>query len=360
MIEDRYERARRGSVPRDRAEHVAVLIGPDAPARPRLEREPRGAAARRGVDVLRPARNGRPDRWRHELLLLEQRRRIVGVSHAGGEAEVVRDRGDDRRQIEVLIGEVDEQHAAGLQPAHVELEGFAGQQMHRDGVGAEGIQHEQVVAGIGGVLEQEPSVPDGDGDARGRLGQIWEQLGVLRDVDDDGIDLVEGVGIGRPAIRGERAHAEADEPDVERFVVGVQRTEHLARGPAGVVVAGRKPGLIEQRHAVKRAAVHQSAAWRAVLFRAFDAVDAEEGALDAFDADAGGAFRNAAGQKEREASGQGGRSRRSEEGSDERNGDDLRVVDVALGHARGRQRHDRAFVRVERRFFFVEHANSRR
>lgn len=71
-----------------------------------------------------------------------------------GEPEVARLRGEDRRELEVTVGDVEEQRASRLQSVEVELERLACEQVERDGPRRERIQDDEVVAaGRSGELE---------------------------------------------------------------------------------------------------------------------------------------------------------------------------------------------------------------
>lgn len=68
--------------------------------------------------------------------------------------------GDHRLQIEKAIGDVERHHSFGLEVALVNSEGFPRQQMNRNRVAAERVEHENVEPFIGQTFQHQSSVAD--------------------------------------------------------------------------------------------------------------------------------------------------------------------------------------------------------
>ena len=65
---------------------------------------------------------------------------------------------DDGAQVEAAVRDVEDDRAAGREPREVEVEGFERHQVDGDGVGAEGVEHDETVGGGRRVGEAEARV----------------------------------------------------------------------------------------------------------------------------------------------------------------------------------------------------------
>ena len=73
-------------------------------------------------------------------------------------AEVLSHCGNNGLQIEVVVRDVNREHAIGPEMSLVDLESFFGQQMHRDGITAEGVQCDEIKLLRRFLLQREPGI----------------------------------------------------------------------------------------------------------------------------------------------------------------------------------------------------------
>ena len=104
--------------------------------------------------------------------------------------------------------------AVGGEVFFVERDGLGSEQVQRDGVAGEGVDGEDVELLRSFASKRGAGVAFGEGDLRSRVAEVGEE--VLRDGEDERVDLVEADAVARAAVGGERAGAEADDADVAR------------------------------------------------------------------------------------------------------------------------------------------------
>ena len=163
-----------------------------------------------------------------------------------------------RLQIDMLVGDVEGEDAAGSEVALVEGDGLGGEQMQRDGVAGECIddQHVEVLRRLAG--ERGARVAFHDVDLGGGFADIGEEI--LGDGRDGGIDLVKADAIAGLAVGGDGSHAEADDADVARAALAAEAQGQADAGVFSVVGGGCSAQLRrEDLRAVLDGAVGQSA-----------------------------------------------------------------------------------------------------
>src|SRR5579875_517773 len=108
------------------------------------------------------------------------------VDLASAQARVFDETGEHGGEIEVLVGDVEGQDAAGSEVTAVKGEGFAREEMRRDAVAGEGVDHEKVEGlwGFGG--EGEAGVAGHDVDGGGGVASVGKE--VRGDPGDEWID----------------------------------------------------------------------------------------------------------------------------------------------------------------------------
>ncbi len=169
---------------------------------------------------------------------------------------------EHRRQIEVAVCQIRDDPTAWFQLFSIECERLAREQMHRHGVGTEGIENQEIERGI--RLVRECALRVGDHHvklARGRIAQEREQTSIPCHIDDGRVDLVEPPALPGPRVRGERADAQAGYADAGLFPVGpsVEDREDRADGAAPIEIGGRlsAPVGVKILLAVKRVAMKE-------------------------------------------------------------------------------------------------------
>ena len=105
----------------------------------------------------------------HEVGAVEQLFFVVaGHDARDSQAVFLGHRVDDRHEVDVAVGDVDDDHAVGLQVLQVDLEGFVGEQVDGRGVAVEGVEGQDVevlrIAGGQFLLEGETGVGEDDVD----------------------------------------------------------------------------------------------------------------------------------------------------------------------------------------------------
>ena len=129
--------------------------------------------------------------------------RIVVVDRDGREADLVRDTVDDRVEVEVAVRDVDDDGAVRLEVTLVVVEGLEGQQVHRDGVAAEGVEYDDVVLLICFALHRQTGIAHHEFGLG--LGVLQVGEGARRKAGHVVVDLVETEGVARASPGRERA-----------------------------------------------------------------------------------------------------------------------------------------------------------
>ena len=122
----------------------------------------------------------------------------------------------------------------GFQPVAVQRHRLTREEMHRDRVAVEGVDHQHVVAPLGSALQEQPAITERHFDGRGRI--LDEAELSMRSGDDRIVDLVKAVAVAGLAVGGNRAGAQADCAHLDRPVG--QRAQQPADAGANTVVAG--------------------------------------------------------------------------------------------------------------------------
>src|SRR5215471_8646693 len=129
--------------PVEHPQQVVEVVGPHAHPRARLERGRRPARVLRQIaEGGRRPREHCPGGRRRTLAHWTE----VVTEQPPAKVRVLREVGHHRLEGEVAIGKVEDEESPHAQHVEVEAQGFAREQVHGDGVGAEGIHHDEVVA----------------------------------------------------------------------------------------------------------------------------------------------------------------------------------------------------------------------
>ena len=152
--------------------------------------------------------------------------------------------------------------APGLQLPPVQPKRLPRQQVHRDRIRAERVQHDHVRLPVRLRRHPQPRVPLHDPrHSRRAIRQVREPTPVRRHPDHRRVDLEEGQRIPRPAIRGNGAHPQADQahPKAALALPRPQRLEHLSQRPLPMVVRERLPAprRVQELPPMNGVAVHQ-------------------------------------------------------------------------------------------------------
>ena len=175
---------------------------------------------------------------------------------------------EDRVEVEIAVGDVQDEDAVVLELAGIELQRLRRHQVHGDSVGGEGIDENEVEAAVGLLRHGEARVAHDHvklGLAVGEEGEVGRLGG---DVDDDGIDLEEAPALVLLGVAGDGAGAEPDDAEAALFARCVETTLHdldrASERTVGVVVgAGRGVGdelavlVADALRAVQRGSVGQ-------------------------------------------------------------------------------------------------------
>ncbi len=150
--------------------------------------------------------------------------------------------GQERLQAHEAVRDVGEQHAARGQPLEVRAHRLLGQEVDRDAVRREGVEHQQVVARLAARLlggERAAAVAEDHPHGSGRVGEVGEQPRAARDPGHRRVDLEERPRVPRPLIRREPSDPQPDHPHARRRGAGPGRAparHDLAHRRLGVVV----------------------------------------------------------------------------------------------------------------------------
>jgi hypothetical protein len=97
--------------------------------------------------------------------------------------------GENGFEVEMEVGNVANDQAAGGEFALIEGEGFAGDEVDGDGVGAEGVEHDEIEGAGGSGGESETGITGDDAEIRRGIAQKREIADIAREAFDDRIDL---------------------------------------------------------------------------------------------------------------------------------------------------------------------------
>src|SRR5262245_37030972 len=91
--------------------------------------------------------------------------------------------------MQVIIGNVKRQDTTISKFIEIQVQGFAGQQMHRDCVGAECINNDQTKVMVGLVKKRQACITEDDSDLSAALREIGEVAGVAGNAFDGRINF---------------------------------------------------------------------------------------------------------------------------------------------------------------------------
>ena len=223
------------------------------------------AAARRQVAEI-----GKRARKRHHLGVgAVVGREVVGaviLLEPGDKPVGGADRSRDARQLQVAVRYMQGDDAAGFEPRQIAGERLAREQMHRDRIGGEGVEHDQVVA-LRRRRQREPPVAGHDFRVRRAGREEAEALRIARDADHFRIDLEERPVLAVAPVAGEAPGAEPDGRDLaEAAARGARRLDRLRDRTAEIEIGeryrssgDRAGGVTHALGAVQRGAVEQQA-----------------------------------------------------------------------------------------------------
>src|SRR5207249_1222557 len=106
------------------------------------------------------------------------------------EPGIARQVGEHGLQVEVLVRDVEGEHPRRGEAVEVQPERFSRQEVHRDRVGAVGIEDDQIVASRG-PRQGQPRIAEDDARLRQAVAQVGEVLRIAGDSLDERIDLVQ-------------------------------------------------------------------------------------------------------------------------------------------------------------------------
>ena len=164
-------------------------------------------------------------------------------------------RGQDRPQVEDPVADVDGQCPVRADPVEEHLDALAGQDVHRDRVGAEGVQRHQVEGASRLLLHRQPAVAHDHVDVRVGVAEVGEPARVLGDAGDDGVDLVEADAGHVGAVGRDGAGAQADDGEVVGCDGSTSRRRTVR--PRRSTSSGSCQVVVEELRAVDRRAVEQ-------------------------------------------------------------------------------------------------------
>ncbi len=226
--------------PRDQgAEDIDVVVGPG----PRLDRRrlpitagderAEGLAVAGGEDRLGPG------------LHIDAGRRAEIVLHHGRPARQPHAGGRGPFQLQVAVGQVQQHHPVGLDHPEVGADRLGGEQMGRHAVGGEGVDQQEIesvvrdlLQGLARVAERHRHLALGAALHEAELGRIEG------DPHDQGIDLEELQGVGRPGEGGDRAGPQAHRAHAHGRMQGLDRADGRRDGRARTVIGRGDAALL--------------------------------------------------------------------------------------------------------------------
>src|SRR5258706_15784203 len=112
----------------------------------------------------------------------------------------------------MAVGDVERKQPRVSELVEIEAQGFAGQEVARDGVRAERVENDQAVVSIRSGGEGAPGISKNHPD-RGRAGLEKREVSrVAGDPQDGGVDLIERELLPRPPVTRQGAGPEPDDP----------------------------------------------------------------------------------------------------------------------------------------------------
>src|SRR5262245_29248238 len=111
----------------------------------------------------------------------------------------------------MAIRDVKRKYPALVEPAQIQLQGLLREQMHRNGIGAKGIQHDQSVLSRGGTYERLARVSDDDPTSIAAFTQVGEEFRIPGNAFDRAVDLVKRPALTGCRVAGQRADAQAND-----------------------------------------------------------------------------------------------------------------------------------------------------
>ncbi len=147
------------------------------------------------------------------------------------------------------VGDVHQDHAARRQPRQIAAQRLAREQVHRDRVGGERIEHDQVEL-LRRRGKRQPRIAEHDRRRGAQLGQEAEHARIAREPHHFRIDLEEGPALAVVPMAGEAAGPEPDDRDVLQAALrGARRRDAFRDRPAEIVI-GERLGPAGDRRAV--------------------------------------------------------------------------------------------------------------
>ena len=150
-------------------------------------------------------------------------------------------RAQHRIEVEIAVGDVQDQEPVVFQLGGVEAQRLRRQEMHRHRIGSEGIDDDQIEALVRLFRQRSPRVPDDDVGVGQAVGEKREVVGFGRDVDNGGIDFEIAPLLAFARKATERAGAQPDDSEPPALALGVEvvlRDAHGARERASRIVVG--------------------------------------------------------------------------------------------------------------------------
>ena len=83
----------------------------------------------------------------------------VSSASPAGHSSVRREVGQHGGQIQMMVGDMEQQNPLRVQLPQIEGQCFAGEQMHGNGIGAKGVDHQQVETAVRLFHQLEPASP---------------------------------------------------------------------------------------------------------------------------------------------------------------------------------------------------------
>src|SRR5829696_6279180 len=190
-----------GSAPAEDAQDVGEVVAPDFELVDRgVELGPVRVGGER-PEVFGGARDGGPGRG----VEADVRALPAVVEDARGEPGLSRDAARDAFELEAAVRDVEGDDAPGRELREVERERLARHEVRRHGVRAEGVEDDEVVSAVGRLAQAQARVAEDEVRPRARArGEVREESGVARDVNDRRVDLVERPALARARVRGGR------------------------------------------------------------------------------------------------------------------------------------------------------------
>src|SRR5215204_5299895 len=212
MVKSAYPFPIHYSPPED-AEDVGEVVAPDFEFVDRgVELAPLRVGGER-PEVFGVAGDGDPRRG----VVAELRPLPAVVEDARGVPGLPRDAARDALELEAAVRDVESDDAPGRELRDVERERLARHEVRGHGVGAEGVEDDEVVSAVGRLAQTQARVAEDDVRPRARARrEVGEELWVTRDVNDHRVDLVERPRLAGARVRGRRPRAEPDDGDRQR------------------------------------------------------------------------------------------------------------------------------------------------